>query len=103
MIDDADKEEKNRKRYSHLLFKPFNTYKNVKEWHFALKHGEQVENLAIGSGWCAVATDFGYIRVFSTEGVQRTIICQGTPFVTMAAYENLLAVVYHAGPSVYGC
>ena len=21
----------------------------------------------------------------------------------MAGYENLLAVVYHAGPSVYGC
>ena len=27
----------------------------------------------------------------------------GTPFVTLVAYENLLAVVYHAGPSVYGC
>ena len=62
-----------------------------------------MECLAIGSGWCAVATDFGYIRVFTIEGVQRTILCQGTPFITMVGYENLLAVVYHGGPSVYGC
>jgi chromosome transmission fidelity protein 4 len=96
-------EEKKRKRHAHLHFKPFNTWKNLKDWHFALKHGEQVEALAIGSGWCAAATDFGYIRVFSIEGVQRTIISHGTPFVTMAGYENLLAVVYHSGPSVYGC
>ena len=96
-------EDKKRKRHSHLLFKPFNSWKSLKDWHFSLKHGEQVECLAMGSGWCAAATDFGYIRVFSTEGVQRTIISHGTPFVTMAGYENLLAVVYHGGPSVYGC
>jgi hypothetical protein len=29
-------------------------------------------------------------------------LCQGTPFVTICGYENILAVVYHAGPSVYG-
>jgi hypothetical protein len=99
----ADNEEKKRKRHAHIQFKAFNTYKNIKDWHFALKNGEQVECLALGSGWAAAATDYGYIRVFSSEGVQRTIICQGTPFVTMAGYENLLAVVYHAGPAVYGC
>lgn len=102
-MEDGENDEKKRKKYAHLLFKPFNTWRNMKDWHFALKHGEQVECLAMGSGWSAVATDFGYIRVFSNEGVQRTILCQGTPFVTMAGYENILAVVYHSGPSVYGC
>lgn len=67
--DAAGNEEKKRKKHSHIHFKPFNSWKNVKEWHFALKHGEQVECLVQGSGWCAAATDFGYIRVFSTEGV----------------------------------
>ena len=95
-------DEKRRKKYSHVQFKPFNTWKNLKDWHFSLKYGEQVECLAVGAGWCAAATDFGYIRVFSIEGVQRTIICQGAPFVTMAGYENLLAVAYHNGPSLYG-
>jgi hypothetical protein len=68
-------ESKKRKRHAHILFKPFNTWKSLKDWHFALKHGEQVECLAMGSGWCAVGTDFGYIRVFSNEGIQRTILC----------------------------
>ena len=68
-MDGGENEEKKRKRHAHLHFKPFNTFKTLKDWHFSLKHGEQVECLAIGSGWCAVATDFGYIRVFSVEGV----------------------------------
>lgn len=68
-MDDPDREEKKRKKHAHIKFKPFNTYKTVKDWHFTLKYNEQVECLAIGSGWCAVATDFGYIRVFSIEGV----------------------------------
>lgn len=72
-IDGND--EKKRSKYSHIYFKPFNTYKDVKDWHFALKHGEQAECLAVGAGWCAVATDFGYIRVFTSEGIQKTIIC----------------------------
>ncbi|TNV85001.1 hypothetical protein FGO68_gene11836 [Halteria grandinella] len=101
-MENGDDEQKKLKRNAHILFKPFNTHKSLKDWHFALKHSEQVECVAMGSGWCAAATDFGYIRVFSHEGVQRTILCQGTPFVTLTAYENLLAVIYHAGPSVYG-
>ena len=28
-----------------------------------------VECLALGTGWCAVATDFDYIRVFSNDGI----------------------------------
>lgn len=76
-MDDKEREEKRRKKYAHLLFSPFNTWKNLKGWHFSLKHGEQVECVAIGSGWCAAATDFGYVRVFSIEGVQRTILTYG--------------------------
>ncbi len=69
MDDDPEAAEKRRKKHCHIQFKPFNTWKNLKDWHFALKYGEQVECLSIGSGWCAAATDFGYIRVFSIEGV----------------------------------
>lgn len=69
MEDNQEEAEKKRKKHSHIQFKPFNTWKNLKEWHFQLKYGEQVESLAIGSGWVAAATDFGYIRVFSIEGV----------------------------------
>ena len=71
----------------------------MKSWNYELKHGESAECLAIGSGWCAVQTNFNYIRIFSTEGIQKHLICQGTQLVTMVGYENFLAVVYHAGPA----
>jgi len=68
-MDDPDKDAKKRKKNAHIQFKPFNTYKNIKDWHYTLQYGEQVESLAVGSGWCAAGTNFGYIRVFSYEGV----------------------------------
>ena len=59
--------------------------------------------MALGTGWCSVLTNFNYIRVFSHSGIQKHIICQGTPVVTMAGYESLFAVVYHTGPSIFSC
>ena len=71
VVDDDD--TKYNKKNSQIYFKPFNEWKNLKDWHYELKDGESVECLAIGSGWCAVATDFGYIRIFSNDGVQKYI------------------------------
>lgn len=56
----------------------------------------------MGTGWAAALTDFNYLRVYSTGGVQKAVISQGAPVVTMAGYENLLAIVYHQGPPVHG-
>jgi len=43
------------------------------------------------------------LRVFSNEGIQKNIFCLATPVVSMTGYENMLSIVYHAGPPVYGC
>ena len=67
MVDEND--EKRRKKYAHIYYKPFNSYKSLKDWHYKLDQGENVDTLAMGSGWCAVATDMGYIRIFSCEGI----------------------------------
>lgn len=101
-IDDGDKEAKNRKKYSHVFFKPFSQFKTPKDWHYKLNQGENVENLVIGSDWCAILTDHNYMRVFSIEGIQRYMFSLATPVVCMAAYENNLAIIYHSGPSIYG-
>ena len=71
MIAEMEEEEggKLNKKNSHIYFKPFNEWKNLKDWHYELKDGESAECLAMGSGWCAVHTDFGYIRIFSSDGV----------------------------------
>lgn len=80
-----------------------NEHKDFKDWNYELPQGESVECLAIGSGWCAAFTSANYYRIFSTDGIQKAVFCETMPVVTMAGYENLLVVVYHAGPPVYGC
>jgi hypothetical protein len=105
-IDDemaAVDEEKRRKKSSNIQFKPFDESRDLKEWNYELKNNESVECLASGSGWCCVLTSpCNYIRVFSADGIQKTLLCQGTPVVSMTGYENLLAIVSHNGPPVYG-
>ena len=58
-----------RKKNSNIQFKPFNEWKDVKEWNYELKNGESVECLATGSSWNAVLTNYNYIRIFSNNGI----------------------------------
>jgi hypothetical protein len=92
-----------RKKSSNIQFKPFSSTGASKEWSYELKNRESVECLAMGSRWCAVLTTNNYLRVFSTDGIQKHLLCLATPVVSMAGYENLLAVVSHAGLPIYGC
>lgn len=98
IVDEMFKRRKN----SNIHFKPFNEWKDVKEWSYELKNGESAECLAAGSGWNAVLTNYNYLRIFSNNGVQKDLICQAHPIVTMAGYENFLAIVYHSGPAFNG-
>ncbi len=102
--DDLEVDEQaKRKKNSNIMFKPFNEWKDAKDWSYELKGGESVECVAVGSGWCAALTDFNYIRIFSSDGIQRHLLCQGTPVVSMAGYESFLSIIYHSGPPIYGC
>lgn len=70
MMDiDENKDKKKSKKNSHIHYKPFNENKLVSDWHFELKDGESSECLAVGSGWVAALTDWGYVRIFSNEGI----------------------------------
>jgi hypothetical protein len=48
------------------------------------------------------ATSKGYMRVFSTGGVQQHILCLPGTFVSIAAHENLVAIAYHIAPASNG-
>ena len=67
--DDMADELLRRKKNSNIQFKPFNEWKDVKEWNYELKNGESVECLATGSSWNAVLTNYNYIRIFSNNGI----------------------------------
>lgn len=84
-----------------MYYKPLNERKNLRDWHFKMNFNERIECIAQGSGWCAAATSNGFLRIFSSEGVQKQILHQSCQIVTMAGYENLLAIFYHSGLPVY--
>ena len=71
--DDVDSIDENaqRRKLSNVEFRPFNEWKNCKPWTYQFKNGESVECLAIGTSWCAVLTNYNYIRVFSHSGIQK--------------------------------
>lgn len=69
-----EKEAKRSAKNSHIIFKPFNENRVLKDWHYELKDGESVDCLALGTGWAAVLTDFQYIRVFSMDGIQKYLM-----------------------------
>jgi chromosome transmission fidelity protein 4 len=73
------------------------------DWQKDLLDEEIAEGCAIGSCFVAVATNKGHLRIFSVAGAQLPILSLGKPFVTMAAHENMLVVVYHMGAPFAGC
>lgn len=101
--DDLDdfKEGDVDKKSSYLYFKPLNEWETKKDWSFKMNEGESIESIASGTGWCACVTDQGFLRIFSHEGVQKQVVSQSSMIVTMAGYENLLVIVYHAGLPIY--
>lgn len=102
---EEDDEEKSQtgidKKRSSLYFKPFNETKVGGEWHLQLPKGESIECIASGTNWVVCFTDCNYLRFFSKDGIQKYILNQSSMVVTMAGYENLLAIVYHAGLPLY--
>ena len=69
--------------------------KGQKQWTISLKdHKEHILAAALGSSFSAVATDSNFIRFFSPLGLEFFII-GASQIVTLTAYENLLAIVYH--------
>lgn len=90
--------EKVDKKSSYLFYKSLS---GKKDWFYKMLPGEHVECIAQGTGWCCAYTDSGYLRFFSSDGVQKLVIHQGSMLVSMAGYENLLAIVYHSGLPIY--
>ena len=67
-----------------------------KEWSTTMPDCEEIQAVAAGDSFVAVATDSGIIRFFTTMGTQREVIAIPGPVVALAASENKLAVAYYA-------
>ncbi|CRK92164.1 CLUMA_CG005767, isoform A [Clunio marinus] len=67
-----------------------------KEWSTTMPECEEIYGIAAGRKFVAVATDAGFIRLFTTMGTQREVISVPGHTVALSAYENKLVVVYHS-------
>lgn len=66
-----------------------------KEWSTTMPECEEIQGIATGKSFIAVATDAGYLRIFTTMGTQREVLMIPGKFVCMSAYENKLIAAYH--------
>ena len=56
-----------------------------------LNRGEAALSVAVGQGWCAVATSKGLLRVFSSTGIALAILSLKGPVVCLTGLGAQLA------------
>ncbi|KAJ6242490.1 wd repeat and hmg-box DNA binding protein [Anaeramoeba flamelloides] len=81
---------------STLLFKPLDSWSSHADWVYQLPKNENAIGLAVGNDFAAVATEKGYVRIFSFGALQKYIFSLPGPFVTMATDgEDHLLIIYY--------
>ncbi|XP_078171253.1 transducin family protein / WD-40 repeat family protein [Carex rostrata] len=86
---------KGEKNMSTLMYRPFGSWANNSEWSMRFEL-EEVKAVALGKNWVAAVTSFNFLRIFTEGGLQMHILSVNGPVVTLAGFEDLLAVVTHA-------
>lgn len=103
-IDEYEKDDKKESCYLEFKSSSINALCGnikIKDWGMNLPSHEMPICLAIGAEWCAVYTDFGYLRCFTLNGTQSMVMCFNH-VISMTGYENHLAMVYHSSPPLFG-
>jgi hypothetical protein len=81
----------------------FQTEKFLKEgfeaWEF---RWEDIQGIAIGGNWLAACSK-DELKILDYSGNELHSLCFDRRMVTVEAYEDLLAVVYHGGLPLWGC
>ncbi|MQM19924.1 hypothetical protein Taro_052937, partial [Colocasia esculenta] len=86
---------KGEKSTSTLMYRPFSSWANNSEWSMRFE-AEEVNVVALGSGWVAAVTNLNLLRIFTEGGLQRYMLSLNGPVVTAAGFKDELAVVTHA-------
>jgi len=79
------------KKKAHIEFHPS---KGTARWKKSLELGENIISIALGSRFSAVATSKNYIRFFAPGGMEFFVLGSSN-VVALAAYENVVAILYH--------
>lgn len=80
---------------SRLVCITFSSGAGSKEWTSPMSDCEEIQAIAVGESFVAVATDLNYVRFFTTMGTQREVIAVPGQVVAMSGYDNKLLIAYH--------
>lgn len=94
---DEDDEEVKTTENSIIYYRPNQTGAD-KDWTHHMLPGEDVVSIAVNRVSVIATTSLGYVRIFTTSGVQRHIFSLEN-IVTMAAMVDLALIVYSNGPA----
>ena len=96
--EDSDDEDDPSKQDvpSTLYFRP-NNWGTDKDWTVHMLPGEDVVSVAINRVSVVATTSLGYVRIFSTSGIQRHVFSLSN-VVSIAAMTDLALLVYSTGP-----
>jgi len=72
-------------------------------WEWEEEGGDNVVDVALGSQVAAVGMSSGIVRLFNLEGEEFFVLGVAEEILGLAAYENLLAIVYHSGLPIRDC
>ncbi|XP_064484328.1 WD repeat and HMG-box DNA-binding protein 1-like [Ornithodoros turicata] len=87
---------------SKLVCLHFGTWDSNKEWSLEMPGEENIEGIALGSRWAAVACSSGLLRLFTLGGMQQQVLRLPGPLLCIAGSGDTLAVFYHQGAGIPG-
>ena len=87
---------------STVMFRPFESWAADAGWDLQLPEGVSFSGIAVGRSWIAATTSHNELHVFSLGGMQTFVMTLPGQAVSIAAYEENLAIVWHDGASASG-
>jgi chromosome transmission fidelity protein 4 len=88
---------------STVYYRPYDSWASQSDWTVSLLPGEDAVVVAAGGsagdgmGSIAVATSKGFLRFFTTSGIQRYIWSLGEEVITLAAGKEAVIIVHREG------
>jgi hypothetical protein len=87
------------KTQASLTFKSFNSWSNESQWRVNMEDEEQIETVAVCTDFvlASTKTEDGqcFLRVFSTNGIQLSVLAFPSQIISMCGNKNNLAVLYY--------
>ncbi|KAI8057496.1 WD40-repeat-containing domain protein [Thamnidium elegans] len=95
--DEDDEEEQETKPINSILYYRPNNWGQDKDWTHHMLPGEDIISVAINRISVIATTSLGYVRIFTTTGIQRYIFSLEN-IVSVTAKTDLACFVYSNGP-----